>query len=94
MPALPVRHKSRPLPSRFRIGGEVEKDKSTSLWLLDISERPDTEVDHYVRGVAQETIWQRPEAPAAPEKRTMATDHRPRIEPSLSLLSPLQHLNQ
>jgi hypothetical protein len=62
--------KTRPLPSRFRIGGEIEKDKSTSLWLLDTSELPDTEVDDYIRGVAAETIWQRPEAPAAP----IATD--------------------
>lgn len=56
--------KSKPLPSRFRIGGAVEKDQSTSLWLLDTSELPDTEVDDYIRGVAQQTILERPEPPA------------------------------
>jgi hypothetical protein len=56
--------KSKPLPSLFRIGGEVEKDQSTSLWLLDTSELPDTEVDDYIRGVAAQTILERPGAPA------------------------------
>src|SRR5688572_2192114 len=68
--------KSRPLPSRFRIGGEVEKDKSTSLWLLDTSELPDTEVDDYIRGVAAQTIIERPAAPTETDSDGMvsATD--------------------
>jgi hypothetical protein len=45
------------LPSSFRLGGEpLSKDAATALWLLDTSEKPDTEVDDFLRGVATDTI--------------------------------------
>jgi hypothetical protein len=44
------------LPSRFRLGGTYDPDKASSLWLLDTAERPDTEVDDYLRGIVQESI--------------------------------------
>jgi hypothetical protein len=50
--------KERPLPSQFRIGGGHDKDAATSLWLLDTSEKEDTEVDDYLREVAAGTIRQ------------------------------------
>ena len=45
------------LPSSFRLGGEpLSKDAATAFWLLDTSEKPDTEVDDFLRGVAADTI--------------------------------------
>lgn len=71
------------LPSRFRLGGatRLEKDQATALWLLDTSERADTEVDDYIREVAAQSI-QRPIGgiesqpgglQSAPEKGSLAT---------------------
>ncbi len=40
------------LPSRFRIGGQPGSGRDLNLWLLDTSERLDTEVDDYLREVA------------------------------------------
>lgn len=51
-----LKSKEKPLPSRFRIGGDFDKDAATSLWLLDTSEKEDTEVDDYLREVAAGTI--------------------------------------
>lgn len=48
--------KSKQLPSQFRIGGAVEKDKATSLWLLETSEELDTEFDDFIRDFAAQTI--------------------------------------
>lgn len=49
------------LPSSFRLGGEpLDKDAATALWLLDTSEKADTEVDDFLRGAAAETIRQSP----------------------------------
>lgn len=58
-----AKSKDRPLPSLFRIGGPYDKDAATSLWLLDTSEKADTEVDDYLREVAADTI--RHSAPVA-----------------------------
>ncbi|HEX2644056.1 MAG TPA: hypothetical protein VHU81_13770 [Thermoanaerobaculia bacterium] len=54
--------KAKQLPSAFRIGGAIEKDKSTSLWLLDTSEREDTEVDEFLRDFTSQAIAAKPEA--------------------------------
>ncbi|HVR97950.1 MAG TPA: hypothetical protein VMW27_15130 [Thermoanaerobaculia bacterium] len=55
------------LPSRFRLGGEpLNKDAATALWLLDTSEKPDTEVDDFLRGVATDTIVRQPARPERP----------------------------
>ncbi|MEA2600776.1 MAG: hypothetical protein QOF89_1768 [Acidobacteriota bacterium] len=43
------------IPSRFRIGHLKDKDQSAS-WLLDTSEKPDTEVDDYLREFAERSI--------------------------------------
>ncbi len=40
------------LPSRFRIGGQPGSESDLNLWLLDTSEKIDTEVDDYLREVA------------------------------------------
>src|SRR4051794_22438482 len=40
------------LPSRFRIGGQPGSERDLNLWLLDTSEKVDTEVDDYLREVA------------------------------------------
>src|SRR6476661_1451445 len=39
-------------PSRFRIGGQPGSESDLNLWLLDTSEKLDTEVDDYLREVA------------------------------------------
>lgn len=44
------------LPSTFRIGGVYDKDKSATAWLLETSEKPDTEVDDYLRQLAADGI--------------------------------------
>ncbi len=43
---------ARKLPSRFRVGGHPGSDLDLNLWLLDTSEKPDTEVDDYLRQAA------------------------------------------
>lgn len=40
------------LPSRFRIGGQPGSESDLNLWLLDTSEKLDTEVDDYLRDLA------------------------------------------
>lgn len=61
------------LPSSFRLGGEpLDKDAATALWLLDTSEKPDTEVDDFLRGVAVDTI--RHPKPARGEQRPEAME--------------------
>jgi len=37
------------LPSQFRIGGRNDDPEAAALWLLDSSEKPDSEVDDYLR---------------------------------------------
>ena len=44
--------KAAKLPSRFRIGGQAGSASDLNLWLLDTSEKLDTEVDDFVREVA------------------------------------------
>lgn len=39
------------LPSSFRIGGQAGADKDVNLWLLDTSEKMNTEVDDYLREI-------------------------------------------
>lgn len=46
----------RRLPSAFRIGGDREIDRTTSLWLLNTSEVADTEVDDFLREAASGAI--------------------------------------
>lgn len=46
------------LPSSFRMGGSYDKDTSASLWLLDTSEKPDAQVDDYLRGVVKNSVYQ------------------------------------
>lgn len=43
---------TKKLPSRFRIGGQPGSQRDLNLWLLDTSEKVDTEVDDYLREVA------------------------------------------
>lgn len=43
---------NKKLPSRFRIGGQPGSERDLNLWLLDTSEKIDTEVDDFVREVA------------------------------------------
>lgn len=50
-----LRYKSG-LPTSFRLGGIYDKDKTASLWLLDTSEKPDTEVDDYLKGIVSGSI--------------------------------------
>lgn len=68
--------KAKQLPSAFRIGGAVEKDKSMSLWLLDTSEREDTEVDDFLRDYTSQTINSKPGGPLQAEHDNLvsATD--------------------
>lgn len=40
------------LPSRFRIGGQPGSESDLNLWLLETSEKLDTEVDDYLREAA------------------------------------------
>src|SRR5689334_10274820 len=42
---------ARKLPSRFRVGGQPGSASDLNLWLLDTSERIDTEVEDHVREV-------------------------------------------
>jgi hypothetical protein len=59
------------LPSSFRLGGEpLDKDAATALWLLDTSEKPDTEVNDFLRGVAADTIRQPPARLERPEQES------------------------
>ncbi len=44
------------LPSTFRLGGVYDAEKSAALWLLDTSEKPNTEVEDYLRGIVQSSI--------------------------------------
>lgn len=44
--------KAAKLPSRFRIGGQPGSASDLNLWLLDTSEKLDSEVDDFVREVA------------------------------------------
>lgn len=67
------------LPSSFRLGGEpLDKDAATALWLLDTSEKPDTEVDEFLRDFTADTIRFPPHAarkeqgPEALEKGSLA----------------------
>jgi hypothetical protein len=53
---------SRKLPSRFRIGGQPGSERDLNLWLLDTSEKIDTEVDDYLREVAAGMIRKDDEA--------------------------------
>lgn len=46
----------RKLPSRFRVGGQPGSQRDLNLWLLDTSEKVDTEVDDYLREVAAGVI--------------------------------------
>lgn len=63
------------LPSSFRIGGQPGTDRETNLWLLDTSEKMDTEVDDYIREIAQGMILK--DAAAGPsslmDKGSLAT---------------------
>jgi hypothetical protein len=64
------------LPSQFRIGGQPGAEKDAGLWLLDTSEKPDTEVDDYLREVAHGMILKdATELPhdAATDKGALAT---------------------
>jgi hypothetical protein len=47
---------TRKLPSRFRIGGQPGSERDLNLWLLDTSEKIDSEVDDYLREVAAGVI--------------------------------------
>lgn len=47
---------NKKLPSRFRIGGQPGSERDLNLWLLDTSEKIDTEVDDYLREVAAGVI--------------------------------------
>lgn len=61
------------LPSSFRIGGQPGTDPETNLWLLDTSEKLDTEVDDYLRDVALGMIKADATATAAlPDKGALA----------------------
>lgn len=44
------------LPSQFRVGGELDPDKAASLWLLDTSEKRNSDVDDYLREYTKGTI--------------------------------------
>lgn len=57
------------LPAQFRIGGQPGAEKDAGLWLLETSEKPDTEVDDYLREVAQGMILK-----DASEAHAAATD--------------------
>lgn len=72
--------KRRKLPSRFRLGGVYDKEKTSSLWLLDTSEKPDTEVDDYLRGLVQDSIRESTDAPQEPEKGAKG-EHDGEIQP-------------
>jgi hypothetical protein len=53
------------------LGGAYDKDKVAASWLLDTSEKPDTEVEDYLRDIVQESIREsKDELPQAeiPEK--------------------------
>lgn len=54
---------SQKLPSRFRIGGQPGSERDLNLWLLDTSEKLDTEVDDYLRDVAAGSIRTDDQAP-------------------------------
>ncbi|HEX6904415.1 MAG TPA: hypothetical protein VF789_32200 [Thermoanaerobaculia bacterium] len=49
---------AKKLPSRFRIGGHPGSESELNLWLLETSEKLDTEVDDYLRDVAAGMIRQ------------------------------------
>jgi hypothetical protein len=51
------------LPSRFRLGGTYDKEKVSAMWLLDTSEKPDTEVEDFLRGLVQESIRESEDTP-------------------------------
>lgn len=70
---------SRKLPSQFRIGGHPGSERDLNLWLLDTSEKADTEVDDYLREVAAGIIRkdeleprQVPQVDAFPTKGALA----------------------
>ncbi len=50
------------LPSTFRIGGQYDVKQVDALWLLDTSEKPDTEVEDYLREEVQGAIRKSKEA--------------------------------
>lgn len=52
------------IPSRFRIGNLGDDKDRAALWLLDTSDKPDTEVDDYLREYTHRSILDSPLAPA------------------------------
>jgi hypothetical protein len=67
---------NKKLPSRFRIGGQPGSEDDLNLWLLDTSEKIDTEVDDYVREVTAGMILKDAREPrlddAIPDKGALA----------------------
>jgi hypothetical protein len=65
------------LPTSFRIGGQPGVDKEVNLWLLDTSEKMNTEVDDYLREIASGMIRKDERMPghgeALPDKGSLAT---------------------